>query len=272
MPRPLLFALLCFAVLLTAGCSSSPEPSDDDDSVQPSDDDDTADDDDTGDDDDSGVEITLSGQVTRSIEPALDGIGTLRVRVLASPPPNSEVTAVFELKNADLSASDSAISYEITGIPVRDEPYQISAGLDDDGDGGRPDENDMRMSPRAEVTLDQDVGQITLDLVLNEHGNSAIPGDDDDSAGDDDDSAAPGLPAGDQSCSTDSDCASGICWDFSHYASTCGGTMCSVTCTSDADCVLFFTPLGANNPNSAVCGSDYRCDPLSAQAGGFWCQ
>jgi hypothetical protein len=289
MPRSLLLALLLFAVLLTVGCSSSPEPSDDDDdSVQPGDDDDLTpdDDDDTGDDDDSVIALTLSGEVTRSVEPALDGIGTLRVRLLASAPPNAEVTALFELKNADLSASDGAISYELTGIPVRDEPYQISASLDDDGDGGRPDESDMRLWPRVEVTLDEDVGQSTLDLVLNDHGSSPIPGDDDDSAGDDDDSAgddddsagddddsaASGLPAGDQSCSTDSDCASGICWDFSHYDSTCGGTMCSETCSTNADCVQFFTPLGASDPGSAVCGSDYRCDPLSAQAGVFFCQ
>ena len=165
--------------------SSDVSPGDDDDDVTPGDDDDVTPDD----DDDSVLEISIAGDVTRSIEPALDGIGTLRVRVLASPPPNAEVAAVFELKEADLSTSNSSVPYELGGIPVRDEPYEISAVLDDDGSGGRPDENDLRMAPRLEMTFDEDVGQITLDLVLNAYGGQVIPGDDDDSAGDDDDSA-----------------------------------------------------------------------------------
>ena len=111
--------------------------------------------------------------------------------MLATPPPNADVAATFVLTAADLSAADSEISYEVAGIPSRDEPYQVSAVLDDDGDGGRPDESDMLASPRVEVTLDGDVGSYTLDLVLNAYGTAQ--GDDDDSAGDDDDSAAVGL-------------------------------------------------------------------------------
>jgi len=195
MHRLPLAVLLLLSASLVMGCTPPGEPPvDDDDSLQPGDDDDQT----PGDDDDSVLEVTLSGVVTRSIEPALDGIGTLRVRVLATPPPNADVAATFVLTAADLSAADSEISYEVAGIPSRDEPYQVSAVLDDDGDGGRPDESDMLASPRVEVTLDGDVGSYTLDLVLNAYGTAQgddddSAGDDDDSAGDDDDSAAVGL-------------------------------------------------------------------------------
>ncbi|HCP47797.1 MAG TPA: hypothetical protein DIU15_17280, partial [Deltaproteobacteria bacterium] len=63
--------------------------------------------------------------------------------------------------------------------------------------------------------------------------------------GDDDDSAGGGLAAGDQSCTEDADCATGVCWDFSDYDAFCFGTMCSDFCAVDLDCELLFQALGA---------------------------
>jgi hypothetical protein len=98
--------------------------------------------------------------------------------------------------------------------------------------------------------------------------------DDDDDSGpddDDDDSASPGLPTGTSDCSVDSDCASGVCWDFKTYDPWCGGTMCTETCLTDADCHQLFTTLGAPTPLDASCGFDGRCNPLGTGLGAFWC-
>ena len=91
------------------------------------------------------------------------------------------------LEDADFSASDAEIPYEITGLGAQASPFSIICFLDDDESGGRPDENDMRIRPRIEQVMDQG-GNYTQNIEFNGYGTPPGGGDDDDSTGDDDDS------------------------------------------------------------------------------------
>jgi hypothetical protein len=75
--------------------------------------------------------------------------------------------------------------------------------------------------------------------------------------------AASGSPVGSGGCTSDTDCASNVCWDFAEYDPLCGGTVCSVSCTTDAECVDAARTAGATSPDGAACGSDGRCDLVS---------
>lgn len=72
-------------------------------------------------------------------------------------------------------------------------------------------------------------------------------------------------------CEEDTDCLSGICWDFSDYDPLCFGKVCSQTCLSDADCQELADLAGAIDPGNARCGQDGLCDLVSTGLGEFAC-
>ncbi|MCA9607252.1 MAG: hypothetical protein KC619_16715 [Myxococcales bacterium] len=83
--------------------------------------------------------------------------------------------------------------------------------------------------------------------------------------------AAGRSPTGTMGCMSDTECAEGVCWDFSDYDSFCFGRICSLMCASDTDCQNAATTAGASNPSGARCGSDGKCDFVGAGLGAFAC-
>ncbi len=81
---------------------------------------------------------------------------------------------------------------------------------------------------------------------------------------------AEGLAIG-EDCTSDEDCASGVCWDFSDYDKACFGAVCSATCKSSDECAEAFEAAGAPTPKGATCGKDGRCDPVGSGFGNFAC-
>lgn len=89
-----------------------------------------------------------------------------------------------------------------------------------------------------------------------------------------------------QTCSSNSQCASGVCFDAQdsqQYWPWCYGTVCTTECTSDAQCVQLAQTAGAPHPERAGClyaellylnGSygHYVCDLLAAGLGSFGCE
>jgi hypothetical protein len=80
------------------------------------------------------------------------------------------------------------------------------------------------------------------------------------------------MPLGTENCTDDCQCATGVCWDFSVYDPLCGGSVCSIHCVTNADCVNAFSAAGAPTPGSARCGFDSRCEPIGTGFGAFFCQ
>ena len=81
----------------------------------------------------------------------------------------------------------------------------------------------------------------------------------------------PGLRTGTSGCTADDQCAGGVCWDFALYDPFCGGTVCSETCATDADCRAAASAAGAASPERATCGSDLKCDLVGTGLGIFFC-
>jgi hypothetical protein len=54
-----------------------------------------------------------------------------------------------------------------------------------------------------------------------------------------------------QACSSDRECANGICLDLSHVEQICSGRVCTATCTQASDC-----PAGNGRPDCHVFSSD----------------
>ncbi|MBW2461846.1 MAG: hypothetical protein JRH11_09375 [Deltaproteobacteria bacterium] len=79
------------------------------------------------------------------------------------------------------------------------------------------------------------------------------------------------LATGTSGCTTDDQCVEGVCWDFHDYDSLCGGTVCSTTCTVQADCQTAASDAGAGSPVDASCGSDGRCNFMGTGLGSFFC-
>lgn len=79
-----------------------------------------------------------------------------------------------------------------------------------------------------------------------------------------------GLPAGAE-CESDAQCMSGVCWDFNTYDECCFGTACSDMCETQQDCIDVATAANAPYPDSAICGTDGRCDLVSTGIGAFAC-
>ncbi len=146
------------------------------------------------------------------------------------------------------------------------------SATDDDAtandDDATSDDDDATANDDDDATANDDDSTGDDDDSTGDDDDSA--GDDDDSAGDDDDSASPGLPVG-AACSEDVQCATGVCWDFADYDPYCFGAVCSDTCQTTAECVTIFTNAGASSPQSATCGPDNRCDPVSTGIGAFAC-
>lgn len=74
-----------------------------------------------------------------------------------------------------------------------------------------------------------------------------------------------------EECTSDADCMTGVCWDFSDYDPLCFGTACSVSCVSDVECVEAMTMAGAFNPMGSSCGADGRCSTLGTGFGLYAC-
>jgi len=86
-----------------------------------------------------------------------------------------------------------------------------------------------------------------------------------------DDGALPGEPIG-ASCDTNTDCQTGVCWDFHDHDMLCAGKVCSTACTADAQCVDAASKHGAIGASNAHCGSDGLCDLVGTGLGTFSCQ
>jgi len=69
----------------------------------------------------------------------------------------------------------------------------------------------------------------------------------------------------------DSDCATGICWDFNHYDALCFGAFCSDDCVNDGDCAAMARDAGAADPEASSCGADARCTLVGTGLGLFAC-
>ncbi|MEM7154483.1 MAG: hypothetical protein AAF799_16670 [Myxococcota bacterium] len=74
-----------------------------------------------------------------------------------------------------------------------------------------------------------------------------------------------------ESCNDDSECMTGVCWDFSDYDPFCFGTACSVNCASDVQCVNAMAIAGAPDPSASSCGADGRCSTLGTGFGAYAC-
>lgn len=125
-----------------------------------------------------GSVATMSGVVTRTAEPEEDGVGHLYVALFDdNPVSNQQQTPIAQalIEDADMSASDAAIAYELADVPVRGAPYYVVAFLDDDGtvdttnpaEAG-PDTGDLisldGLSP-PQITVSSP-GDVELDIVL----------------------------------------------------------------------------------------------------------
>jgi hypothetical protein len=159
-------------------------PPDDDDATTPVDDDDSSpppDDDDSSpppDDDDSTGAGTapVTGNVTRSAEIQVDGVGDIYVAVFETNPmdqgnPPVPVASAF-LPAADMIAADASIAYQVDVVP-KAEPYYIFAFFDDNGTASPatpgPDNGDlmtMEGFSSPTVTVPDSTGA-TKDLDLN---------------------------------------------------------------------------------------------------------
>ena len=79
------------------------------------------------------------------------------------------------------------------------------------------------------------------------------------------------LDLGDENCTLDAECTTGVCWDFADYDPFCGGSVCSATCVNDIQCENLFAAARAPFPAGAVCGPDGRCNPMGSGFGAFFC-
>ncbi len=92
------------------------------------------DDDDTGDEAGTLDSYSLLGTVTRAeaAVPSADGIGTIYIAALRECSLGAELAGSVALPDADLSASDSEVAFEIPDLAPND--YYLALFLDDDGD------------------------------------------------------------------------------------------------------------------------------------------
>jgi hypothetical protein len=79
------------------------------------------------------------------------------------------------------------------------------------------------------------------------------------------------LATGTAGCTADAQCDEGVCWDFADYDALCGGTVCSRSCSDDAECVSAATTAGATTPSAAMCGSDGKCNFMGTGLGSYFC-
>jgi hypothetical protein len=126
----------------------------------------------------------LFGMVTRSAEPTAGGDGDLYIAVFDKDPvldmDTAQVVARNLVENADLSAGNASVAYEVLDIPPRAEAYYLVAFLDDNDsvnpenpDEAGPDGGDLLSlrgfsSPTIEVRTSGD-HQHDIDL------NSVLP-------------------------------------------------------------------------------------------------
>lgn len=176
MTRPFVAVLLCSYL----GCSAEVEPEAGADAALAAADAAPADAATRPDADPGAPTATLSGDVVRTTEPKAGGVGNLFIAVFESDPVVSMRTAApvgqALVSDADMSADDAAIAYEVVGIPVRPEPYFIVAFLDDNGNAtvddpaaAGPDRGDLvslQGLASPSVSLDH-AGVTTYDIVLN---------------------------------------------------------------------------------------------------------
>lgn len=122
----------------------------------------------------------LHGEVTRSAEPQAGGIGHIYIAVFDRDPvvdmDNALTVASGFIEDADLSGEGASVGYEVTGIPVRSEPYYLVAFMDDNGTvdpddmtSAGPDKGDLislRGLASPSVTLDS-AGDHAFDIDLN---------------------------------------------------------------------------------------------------------
>ena len=120
---------------------------------------------------------TLSGSVVRSVQPMAGGIGHVYIAlftqdpVTSMDPPAPVLTLLIE--NADMSAANAAIPYQLAGVGVRSEPYYVSAFLDDNmnatPDAAGPDRGDLvSLNGLASPSVTVDVATtIEFDIDLN---------------------------------------------------------------------------------------------------------
>lgn len=73
-------------------------------------------------------------------------------------------------------------------------------------------------------------------------------------------------------CKDDVECGSRICWNSQKYDPKCDGAICSVSCTTDAECVTAARKAYLPVASRAVCGEDHRCDLMQTGIGGFTCK
>ncbi len=72
------------------------------------------------------------------------------------------------------------------------------------------------------------------------------------------------------SCSSDSDCASGVCWDAALHPGECFGQACSAPCMSDEECDDLAREAGDSKPGYS-CGDDGFCDLAGMKLGDTVC-
>lgn len=81
----------------------------------------------------------------------------------------------------------------------------------------------------------------------------------------------PGPLSVGEECGSDADCMTNICWDFNDYDPFCFGSACSVSCTTNDECVAAMAAAGAPNPGASTCGADGRCATLGTGFGAYAC-
>ena len=122
---------------------------------------------------------SLSGNVTRSMEPANGGVGTLYIIVLERNPissPGTRFLGFTTIANADMSEAEASIEYAIEDIPISSDEYHILAFLDDDNNARTvyplPEDPDLVAIEGVggvslpTVVMDE-ARAFTLDIVLN---------------------------------------------------------------------------------------------------------
>jgi len=62
-----------------------------------------------------------------------------------------------------------------------------------------------------------------------------------------------------------------VCWDFRHYDQLCAGTVCSIPCNTDDECVTYARKKGSSFGDRARCGDDHICDVHRTGLGQFVC-
>jgi hypothetical protein len=62
-----------------------------------------------------------------------------------------------------------------------------------------------------------------------------------------------------------------VCWDYSKHDPACSGTICTIPCCIDADCMAYAAQHGAAVQNNSRCGTDHLCN-LVGVLGSFGCQ